>query len=1107
MAQDLPDYAPVSPTAASIGKFGTFPVNTNLGTTNISIPLYTIKQGGIEIPIGLSYNAVSGIRVNEEASWVGLGWTLNAGGAIVRNVKGQPGSEDIPELGSILDYTLENYTYLYNVYKGRADTAQDEYLFNYSGLSGKFYYDQNKQDFVFSDYKPIKITGYDNDFKAYPSNAILENGQKLEFYETETIDRWAPSTLENKYRKYITTSYLSRVVSANLIDEVTFEYDEYTFEKGKEITGDNISVCGILTNTNNWTSPPANPSISSPFDVIEKSLRKINFKNGYVLFDYSMDRIDSDSPKLNNISVYSLVNGISKLIKQITFNYSYYNRFGGKTYSTSIPGYDSNKYNKSLKLDRVEVYPNNSNPEIYRFEYNNTQLSSRNSSGQDFWGYANNNSESFVHKRNATLYFPSVTTPTFAGTSSLNAEIGFGNRNPDEEKTKAGILTRIYYPTGGYTDFEYEANKYLVTNTIPTYERKSAFISSQGAQGGSPPHWCSPTGLQNTSFSPVTKPYNAKIEISFSDALGGLGDESYVEFNGTVYQRNRTNPPTLPYLSTIISEDVTLYQGNNYTIEAWEKGIGTNGAAGCPFVTARVSWDELTGSTTETVEKLVGGLRVKSITSYDGTNPDFLTKKEFDYTTPSLLIPIVYEDYQTINYPDCTNSFSSHPSYALNINGGPSVEYKKVTEYNYDHSRKDNGKIVYEYEPTPSDRIIGTGPGSGSMFNIFVHPDHYPCVVGGVNITQEWPYVTLLRTRSYGNFSNYYTKSWASGSLKKQEFYKRNADDSYTLLRSIENNYTTVDESSLAINYVKATFGSNTFGPSPSVMDRCGLQAFANNSFIYNTGFYSFGKKLLTSSKETIYNTDGANPVVVENSYVYNNPDYFQTASTIKNSNGEELRTSTYYPSDVGVLSGLTSAQQNTITRLQESDLHKIGTPIQVESYKKEGSQEILLSRQRTLFKDWGGNLILPEVVQLGKSNDALQDRVEYLDYDNHGNPLEVSKADGSHISYIWGYNQEYPIAKVENATRSEIEALSGFGANFHTGVTGLTNTQENTLRTDLPNAMVTTYTYDPLIGVTSITDPRGYTIYYQYDQFNRLQYVKDADGNLVSENQYNYKN
>jgi YD repeat-containing protein len=54
---------------------------------------------------------------------------------------------------------------------------------------------------------------------------------------------------------------------------------------------------------------------------------------------------------------------------------------------------------------------------------------------------------------------------------------------------------------------------------------------------------------------------------------------------------------------------------------------------------------------------------------------------------------------------------------------------------------------------------------------------------------------------------------------------------------------------------------------------------------------------------------------------------------------------------------------------------------------------------------------------------------------------------------------------------------------------------------------MITTYTHDPLIGVTSMTDPREDTVYYRYDAFNRLIEVKDRDGNILSENTYNYKN
>ena len=70
-----------SPEAAAFMKYGIESVNEYTGTANISVPLYTIKCKDIEIPLVLNYNA-SGIKVEQEASWVGLGWDLTIGGCI-----------------------------------------------------------------------------------------------------------------------------------------------------------------------------------------------------------------------------------------------------------------------------------------------------------------------------------------------------------------------------------------------------------------------------------------------------------------------------------------------------------------------------------------------------------------------------------------------------------------------------------------------------------------------------------------------------------------------------------------------------------------------------------------------------------------------------------------------------------------------------------------------------------------------------------------------------------------------------------------------------------------------------------------------------------------
>lgn len=75
------DYSPKSPEAAAFDRISTIPVSNYTGSLAFSIPIYTLVSGDISLPISLDYQG-NAIRVDQEATWVGLNWLLNAGGAI-----------------------------------------------------------------------------------------------------------------------------------------------------------------------------------------------------------------------------------------------------------------------------------------------------------------------------------------------------------------------------------------------------------------------------------------------------------------------------------------------------------------------------------------------------------------------------------------------------------------------------------------------------------------------------------------------------------------------------------------------------------------------------------------------------------------------------------------------------------------------------------------------------------------------------------------------------------------------------------------------------------------------------------------------------------------
>lgn len=214
-----------------------------------------------------------------------------------------------------------------------------------------------------------------------------------------------------------------------------------------------------------------------------------------------------------------------------------------------------------------------------------------------------------------------------------------------------------------------------------------------------------------------------------------------------------------------------------------------------------------------------------------------------------------------------------------------------------------------------------------------------------------------------------------------------------------------------------------------------------------------------------------------------------------------------------------TSYPQDFSTPLMNSlvNANRIAEPILVKTLRKTDQSLEDLNSQQVLYSTFTKgtkSLILPRAVQTVKgtetSTNLFEEKIQFHDYDKFGNSIESSKKDDSHTVYLWGYNYSSPIAKIENATYSQV--MTALGKTNSENLEYLQNytdgqltTEIQKIRANLSNAMVTSYIYKPLVGITKIIDPKGNLVSYEYDDLSRLKKIKDQDQNIIEEYCYGY--
>ena len=170
-------------------------------------------------------------------------------------------------------------------------------------------------------------------------------------------------------------------------------------------------------------------------------------------------------------------------------------------------------------------------------------------------------------------------------------------------------------------------------------------------------------------------------------------------------------------------------------------------------------------------------------------------------------------------------------------------------------------------------------------------------------------------------------------------------------------------------------------------------------------------------------------------------------------------------------------------------------------------------------------NLVRPSDIRIATTNGVYEISEKFNQFDSKGNLIEYYKmADDDNvnlkISYFWGYGNTLPVIKAENidfATLSA-EVSNSLPPGFPSldallnSLTTFPDANWNTFNKNLRNkpsllkSFITTYSYKPQTGITSQTDSKGASTYYEYDSFSRLISIKNDDGNILKAYEYNYK-
>jgi len=1043
--KNIPAIFPPTPESFKFATFGNVPVGLFTGSPNIDIPITVFSFEGIKLPISLNYSC-NGIKVDDTNGSVGLGWKFINAGVITRIIRDMP--DELNTQGNIETPDIATLGLNDPTVINYLTLCQNDDFDSESDLYMANFAGKNLKFIIKKSGDIVQLEKSGSVIAKVNGGFVIktEDGIEYTFNDKENVRNFMTNTGQHHGEALVNTSaWYLSKIRNQANQEINIQYNDVNFTT---TIGQSQSIVFTKANQLKYSSPTNSPD-GNPACPTYCSLLSYSQPPSLGLISDSQQSVFGKQIK----KIYD-GNGNYVLFEYQSRNDDYY-------LLKTIKNYSSAQLLESFDLD----YDITANERVflkyineirsgrkYSFEYNFIDmLPNRLSLSKDMWGYYNGAINSSLIPQIYEDNDPNVITYTGA------------NQKAHETLGQAGLLKKITYPTGGSTSIIYESHKSQKVVTIPAQQ------TSTGAETFNDRY----TYVSSSQIT-FTPPLDGPIQIGGGNAIYGEGNCANSPLLET--QKQAAEIDVYDFNGTLIGSKTYLTDsGGVFTITGQKnKPITIKATArfACSFASVHATY-YISEPTQGFADKLYGGYRVAStkdetIESVPITKSYEYVKSDGTYSMIEAYTPYFLANRSTVSTCQSISNFCQPPIQyfdsiltSSNLNQynslNPNIFYSRVVE-----NLGNRGKIIHEFD-TGIDEFGSVG-GDG---------------VAGAQSSNT---------------------AWKSG----KELFITYLDGNDSIIKKEENIYTE------SVPDINISFSLATNKKYESGGNSGGLGQFDNLDYVLYKNISRF--TYLSKQKTTDY-LDG-NPVLTQTEYFYENPSHFQISKEkVTLPEGIVNETNYQYAHEKG--------NQLMI------DKNMVGIPLETAKTQTVGGITSILSKTETIYPtsvptSQTGNLVLPtSILSYSLQNPTTgSTEITYDKYDAKGNLQQYTTKDGISTAIIWGYNSTQPIAKIEGAKLLDINPtlISAIVSASDTDASSGANNDETTFlstlndfRNDpsLSTYQITTFTYDPLIGVRSITPPSGIREVYIYDSANRLKEIREQNqtGKLLKEYQYNYKN